>query len=129
VTLEAHRPKNHQQYGAWPPERLVRWAETIGPNAAKVTAAIMDARPHPEMGYRSCQALIRDSKRFGNERTEAACARALAIGNPTRKTVISILKRGLDKQALPEPEPEPIVVEHENVRGGEYFNRCGEQQP
>lgn len=128
VTTEAHRPKNHRQYGSWPPERLVGWAKTIGPNAAKVTAAIMEARPHPEMGYRSCQALIRDSKRYGNERTEAACARALAIGNPTRKTVTAILKRGLDKQPLPEPEPElVVVVEHENVRGGEYFNRCEDQ--
>ena len=38
VTLEAHRPKNHRQYGSWPPERLIRWAETIGPNAAKVVS-------------------------------------------------------------------------------------------
>lgn len=127
VTNEAHRPKNHQQYGSWPPERMISWAETIGPNAAKVVAAIMAARPHPEQGYRSCQALIRDSKRFGTERTEAACARALQIGNPTRKTVISILRRGLDQQPLEDPEPKLPLVAHENVRGGEYFNRCEEQ--
>jgi transposase len=127
VTNEAHRPKNHQQYGSWPPERLIGWAETIGPNAAKVVAAIMAARPHPEQGYRSCQALIRDSKRFGPERTEAACARALQIDNPTRKTVVSILRRGLDQRPLEEPEPELPVVAHENVRGGEYFNLCEEQ--
>lgn len=127
VTNEAHRPKNHQQYGSWPPERMISWAETIGPNAAKVVAAIMAARPHPEQGYRSCQALIRDSKRFGTERTEAACARALQIGNPTRKTVISILRRGLDQQPLEDPEPKLPLVAHKNVRGGEYFNRCEEQ--
>ena len=69
-------------------------------------------------GYRSCQALIRDSKRFGAERTEAACARALQIGNPTRKTVVSILRRGLDQQQLEDLDPELPFVVHENVRGG-----------
>lgn len=127
VTLDAHRPKSHRQYGNWPPERMIRWAETIGPNAAKVVAAIMAARPHPEQGYRSCQALIRDAKGFGNERTEAACVRALAIGNPTRQTVIAILRRGLDQQALEDPGPEPQAVVHENVRGGEYYNLREEQ--
>jgi transposase len=127
VTNEAHRPASHRAYGSWPPERMIGWAKTIGPNTAKVVAAIMAARPHPEQGYRSCQALIRDAKSFGAERTEAACVRALKIGNPTRKTVIAILRRGLDQQPLAEPEPEPVVVAHENVRGGEYFNLSEEQ--
>lgn len=123
-TDQAHRPKHHRDYGEWSPERIIGWAETIGHSASLVVTAIMAARPHPEQGYRSCMALIRDAKRFGDARTEAACARALRIGSPTRKTVMAILQRGLDRRELdPEDEPDRALVMHDNVRGGEYFDR------
>ena len=74
------------------------------------------------MGYRSCLALIRVSKRYGVERTEAACRRALQIGAPSRRTVEMILKNGLEHDgASDEPAAKPVV--HENIRGGDYFDR------
>jgi hypothetical protein len=36
VTIEAHRPKSHRDYGAWPPSRIVSWAASIGPSVASV---------------------------------------------------------------------------------------------
>jgi hypothetical protein len=48
VTLDEHRPHSHQQYGNWPPSRLIGWAETLGLNATAVVAAITKDRPHPE---------------------------------------------------------------------------------
>lgn len=57
-----------------------------------------------------------------SERLEAACGRALAIGNPTYKSVNAILKNGLEKVGLVE-EVEPEGITHENIRGGEYFDR------
>lgn len=123
VTLEAHRPKSHRDYGAWSPERVVSWAATIGPRTAEVAAAIMAARPRPEQGYRSCLALIRTTKRYDAVRIEAACERALLIGSPTRHSVEMILRRNLDQAPLaPVPEPRPPVA-HDNVRGGAYYDR------
>ena len=58
---------------------------------------ILNDKPHPEQGYRSCMALIRTAKQYGHARTEEACRRALSIGAPTRKSVDAILKRGLDR--------------------------------
>jgi hypothetical protein len=60
--------------------------------------------------------------RYGSDRLEAACARALRLGNPVRKSVEAILKSGLDKIALPE-EVEAKTITHENIRGGAYFDR------
>lgn len=124
TTLDAHRPKSHRDYGAWPPSRMVAWAGTIGPSAAAVAERILTDKPHPEQGYRSCRALIRTAARYGHPRTEAACARALAIGNPTRKSVEAILKRGLDGAPLvEEAAANSNLAAHENIRGGEYFSR------
>jgi hypothetical protein len=65
---------------------------------------------------------VRLGELHGSERLEAACGRALAINNPTYKTVKAILKNGLDKMAVVEEE-EPRRVVHENIRGGDYFDR------
>jgi transposase len=123
VTLEAHRPKSHRDYGAWPPSRIVSWAASIGPSVASVVEHILSDKPHPEQGYRSCMALLRTAKQYGPERTEAACKRALSIGAPTRKSVEAILKRGLDRVALDDPEAAPRIVVHDNIRGGDYFDK------
>lgn len=123
TTVQAHRPKSHREYGAWPPSRIVSWARTIGQATADVVEHILKSKPHPEQGYRSCLALIRSADRHGHERTEAACHRAIAIGSPTRKSVEAILARGLDRAPLDGPHEEPTLFTHANVRGGDYFER------
>jgi transposase len=123
VTLDAHRPKSHRQYGAWPPTRIIAWATELGPSAGALVAAMMRDRPHPEQGYRSCLALIRDAKRYPVERIEAACTRALSIGAPTRRSVLAILKHGLDQIPLENDDEAQLrlPITHGNVRGGDYY--------
>ena len=122
VTTEEHRPRSHREYGKWPPSRVISWAESCGDAVGEVVTTILQSKRHPEMGYRSCMALIRDTKRYTPERVNAACHRALAIGSPTRKSIQMILKRGLDR--VPVAEPLPCTrVDHDNVRGGVYFDR------
>jgi transposase len=122
VTRPEHRPRAHREWGDWPPERLVGWAQTKGSKTAEVAAAILARGPHPESGRRACLGLMRLGERYGNERLDAACARALAIGSPTHRSVKAILKSGLEKVALAE-EMETNTVVHENIRGGDYFAR------
>jgi transposase len=122
VTNPAHRPLSHQQWGNWPPERLVGWAAQTGPKTAEVVEAILERRTHPETGRRACLGLMRMVEKYGTARVEAACGRALAIQSPTYKSVDAILKAGLDKVAL-KAEVEAKVVIHENIRGGAYYDR------
>ena len=122
VTKPEHRPPSHRAWGEWPPERLVGWATTKGAKTGEVATAILERGPHPESGRRACLGLMRMGTKYGDERLEAACARALAIGNPKLRSVEAILKSGLEKVALAEEvESKPVV--HENIRGGEYFDR------
>jgi transposase len=121
VTDPTHRPKSHRDYGDWPPSRLINWASSIGPHTAKVVEEILAQRPHPEQGYRSCQALFRDAKTYGHARMEAACKRAIAIGSTSRKSVEMILKRGLDRIPVDESTTAAAPT-HENVRGGSYYD-------
>src|SRR6185436_2720356 len=119
VTDPTHRPKSHRDYGDWPPSRVIGWAGSIGPSTAKVVEAILADRPHPEQGYRASLALIRNAKRYGRDRMEAACARAIEIGSPSRKSVEMILKRGLDRLPAAVGSKDAPGAVHENVRGAD----------
>jgi len=123
TTIKEHMPKAHQKYAEWTPERLVRWAAKTGACTAKVVETILSLRPHPQQGFRSCLGIMRLGKEYGAERLEAACARALAIGGLTFKSIQAILKSGLDRQPLPEPPRETNVVRHYNIRGPQYYKQ------
>lgn len=119
-TLNEHRPKNHQQYGDWPPERIIGWAQKIGPSTTALAEAIMARKEHPELGYRSCLGILRLAKKFGDARLEAASHRALAIRGLSYKSVKSILESNLDQRPLPE-KPHQLSIVHTNIRGASAF--------
>ena len=113
-------PKSHQAHLEWSPTRFIHWAQTFGPNCAGLVEAILNDRPHPEQGYRSCLGILRLSKRYSPERLEAACARALKVGARSYRNVDGILKRGLDRVPLRTPQ-NPGSPIHENIRGADYY--------
>jgi transposase len=122
TTRTEHMPKAHQAQAEWSPSRLVRWANTIGPQTASLVEAIIAERRHPEQGYRSCLGILRLSKKYGAERLEAACARAVAVGARSYRHVDSILKNGLDRTPLPTETTTTKTATHENVRGRDYYH-------
>lgn len=49
---------------------------------------------------RQAQGLLRMGERYGSSRLNAACGRALSYGDPSYRTIKTILERGLDRQPL-----------------------------
>jgi len=123
-TVHEHMPKSHQKYLEWSPSRIIHWAEQEGgPMTQKLITAILDSRPHPEQGFRSCLGIMRIGKHYPQDRLEAACARALTINAYSYKSVESILKNGLDQLPLPFKEDErPQTPTHPNIRGKHYYH-------
>ena len=121
TTLKEHMPKSHQAYLEWTPRRLVQWAAKAGESTAKLVDTILLSRAHPQQGFRACLGVMRLGKKYGVDRLEAACHRALAIGGPSYKSVASILKTGLDQEPLPELAETTPIIEHRNVRGARYY--------
>ena len=122
-TLPEHMPSSHRQHWEWSPGRFLNWAKQIGPATLEVVKRQLQDLPHPEHGYRRCLGLLNHARRYGKERLEAACERALAIHSPSYRSVSSILKQGLDRQALPEEDPEQGALPlHANVRGPGYYH-------
>jgi hypothetical protein len=45
VTIEEHRPRSHQAHLEWTPSRMVHWAQTVGPNTARLFERILADKP------------------------------------------------------------------------------------
>ena len=124
TTVAEHMPKAHRAHMEWTPGKLLNWALSIGPATTDVVQYQLTAKPHPEMGYRTCLGLLSLARKYGNDRLEAACRRAVAIHSPTRKSVLSILQAGLDRQPALDfnVATDPLVPVHANVRGSTYYH-------
>lgn len=88
----------------YPPEKVAFFMRTpawctkrageLGPSVAGVVAELLDVNALHRL--RSAQGVIRLSERYGEDRLDAACARALAVGDPSYKTVKGILVAGTE---------------------------------
>lgn len=119
-TVPEHMPESHREYAEWTPQRLVRWASEFGPATKDLIETMLLAYVHPEHGFRPAFGIVGLSKRYGAERLERACARALRAGATNYTSVKSILAKGLDGLESPQEEPLPIPS-HANVRGNGYY--------
>jgi len=122
TTEAAHMPEKHRAQASWTPERMAAWAAKTGPATAALCEAIMAARPHPELGFRSCLGVLRLEGKYGAARLEAACARALSAGGRSYRSVRSILERGLDALPAGSDAAPPPGPSHANLRGPGYYD-------
>lgn len=122
TTLGEHMPASHRAHRDWTPARLIAWADRVGAGCGAIVRWQMEHRPHPEQGYRACLGLQQLARRFGLERLEAACQRALHIRSFTYRSIASILKAGLDGQPISNPPAQSSTPLHPNVRGATYFH-------
>jgi transposase len=115
-------PPSHRAFAQWTPDRLVRWAQSIGVASGALIERILTARRHPQQGFRACLGILRLAKHYGEARLEAACTRALAIGATNYRSVESILKHRLDQNPLPEAASTTLPLFHDNIRGPDYYH-------
>lgn len=69
---------------------------------------------------------MRPGKEYGPERLAAACTRDLATKTVSFKSIESILKGKLDKRPLPQKSPEKPPLEHDKIRGPEYYRQTAQ---
>ena len=121
-TQSGHMPEKHRGMAEWTPERIERWAVSIGPHTAQLIAALMAQRRHPQQAFRSALGIIRMGKLYGNARLEAACLRAYAMNAISYTSIESILKKRLDEVPLPTDVQPTLPLVHANLRGAGYYH-------
>ena len=121
TTAANHMPSSHRRYADWTIGRIRRDAALIGPATAALCDLILEHRPHPEQGFRSCLGILRLARPFGVVRLEAAATRAIEIGALTYGSVRSILDHKLDRPAANQRPADGAPILHPNIRGSRYY--------
>ena len=123
TTIAEHMPPHHQkmqQIKGWNKEDLLFQSSAIGQAALQAATLILDNSIYIEQNYKACHGMLMLKNRYGQQRLEAACKRAVQATRVNYTMIKNILEKGLDKESLPTSHP-IIILQHENIRGKEHY--------
>lgn len=122
TTLAEHMPPHHQrmqQIKGFNREDLLAQATRIGTAAVQAATLMLENSIYIEQNYKACFGMLMLQKKYGRDRLEAACSRALQGSRINYTMIKNILEAGLDKQpARLEDRPLPS---HDNIRGKDHY--------
>lgn len=122
TTLADHMPPNHQrmqQIRGWNRDDLLAQASRIGKSTLEAATLMLQNSIYIEQNYKACFGMLMLQKKYGIDRLEAACTRALQGTRVNYSMIKNILERGLDKQlSLP---VQVSLPDHDNIRGKDHY--------
>ena len=95
-TKRQHLPAGTSKFQQWSNERLLRWADTVGP----ATTYLVDSALKHQGKVRVCLALLALQQEFGAARLESCCRHAISSGSWSVSSVRSLLRERLDERLI-----------------------------
>ena len=110
VATHGRKPKGKQtDFGHYPPEKIAfrmrtpTWCRTraveVGPACVQVIAGLLEV--NALFRLRAAQGVLGLADRHTPQRLEAACAKAITVGDPSYRTVKGILAAGAETEPAP----------------------------
>lgn len=118
-TIPDHMPESHRFQAEWTPERLVEWADKIGPYTAEYINILLNRRQHPQQSFRLCLGILKFADRYSKNTMERACLQAKEYHRYSYKD-FKILIENLPHATI---ESETSIPSHQNIRGKEYYRK------
>jgi transposase len=124
-TVTEHMASAHKKYLEWNPGKIMNWGLTIGTETAKLFKNIMDNRPHPEMGFRTCLGIISEYKKYQEkdysaEHLDMISTIAISKHYYRVKQVKNLLKN-YKPSSFDETPSLLALTTHDNIRGADYY--------
>jgi hypothetical protein len=101
TTDPADLPPDRVAFFEHTPQWCLSRAREIGPSVSELMRRLLAAQTLAHL--RQAQGIVHLEQSYGKERLDAACARALAFGDPAYRTVKRILAAAMDAQTMQEP--------------------------
>jgi transposase len=121
TTVKEHMPKAHQEQADTTIGNIRSRAAKIGDDTFSFVEHMLHSRTFPQHAYRACLGLIRLANRYGTDRLNQACKKALSVGASRYQEVEVMLKNNLEQIAENETSTNSHTLQHENIRGAEYY--------
>lgn len=121
-TCFEHLPPAHKAWIMMPGD-VQKWLKSRTGKTLELARLVYRGEKHPTLSIRRIQGLMGLDKKYGPEELEKCCAYALRTEREYYHPVLSnILKLKLyDRRQLDLNLAEPVIIDHENIRGGDYY--------
>jgi hypothetical protein len=127
IIIPGHMPENHRKYLSYTDDEFLSWANNVGAATFAVVKSYLESGRVSEQGYKSCASLTELADRYGHERVESACSRALSYTRqPSIRNISTILKNGQDTvKREPNSQKAATGSSYGITRGAGYFSKGG----
>lgn len=122
-TKEDHMASAHKVYAEWTPSRMINWSKNYGEYTQELIKAILESRPYPEQGFRSCMGVLNHAKDIDSAIVEQVSKKMIGLHTYTATSFKSILKNKTYTKQKPTVAITPDS-HHINVRGEDYYTAC-----
>lgn len=119
TTTKEHMPHNHRFEDNWNPEKIKRWAESIGRDTLWVVTSVLESKKYPEQAYKSCMGILGQAQKNGGIVLELACRRARVMDKTSYAFISEEVSR-IKVQQEADREASQISLlpkDHRNIRG------------
>lgn len=123
TTLNDHMPPQHQrmqEIKGWNKDALLAKAALIGIATRQAAELMLENSIYIEQNYKACFGMLMHTKKYGTNRLEAACVRALQGTRVNYTMIKNILERGLNKMIVL-PDRSNTIPDHDNIRGKDHY--------
>jgi transposase len=121
-----HMASAHKKYLEWNPGKIMNWGLTVGTETSKLFKNIMDSRPHPEMGFRSCLGIISAYRKYqatGYTEEHLEIISTMAISKHHYKVAqVKDLLKSYKPTDINESASLMALSNHDNIRGADYYS-------
>ncbi|MBA4252202.1 MAG: IS21 family transposase [Chlorobiaceae bacterium] len=123
VKEKSFMPENHKNLNEWSRTKLSAWSQSVGDSTTLAFHKLLHENRNPDNGFRTCVAIVEESKIVGLERIESALTIALQINSLNITSLRSIIRTGkdIDNDCNVISENE-IQQTFEHIRGGQYYH-------
>lgn len=125
IYVPEHMPENHRKFLEYNTDSFLDWGKNVGCSTLIVVKHFLYMHKVEQQGYKSCASLLKLADRYGTERLENACIKALSYTpSPSLKNISTILKNGQDKVTVEKAASSAFNKESSKygiTRGASYY--------
>ena len=125
IYVPEHMPENHRKFLEYNTDSFLAWGKNVGCSTLIVVKHFLYMHKVEQQGYKSCASVLKLADRYGTERLENACIKALSYTpSPSLKNISTILKNGQDKVAVEKAASSAFNKESSKygiTRGASYY--------
>lgn len=121
ITNKNHLSSTHHAYSQWSPKYFSDQGGKIGNNVKLFMTGLFLQGDYPEINYKRAMGILQLARKYGNERVDKACLRAVYHDIYSYQRLKNILSNNMDEHEIEQENHQSHIPSHDNIRGADHY--------